>query len=507
MGAVRRGGKDIGAVQGAGAGGASALSFHYFSVRSNQMILLKQSSAATIPIGPFVDSSDGNTVEDGLTISQADVRLSKNGGNMAQKNESSSCSHDELGYYMCDLDTTDTNTLGRLRIMVHESGALPVWIDCMVVPANTFDSMVSGTDYIDAEIRDPSYGAMNNLIAQWLWGDNYTFTPSVMVRAFGGDGENLGIWSTLHLGSDYQVLLSTDAQDLSASLDVNTKTFESDLDLTATMKSSVNTEADTAISDYDPPTHTELTSALSGLNDPTAAAIADAIWDEAKSGHTAGGSFGEEVQAHALTTDVTTAHSTTDGLVTTVDTVVDSIKTVTDNLPDSGALNDLATILTDTNELQTDLADGGRIDLLIDAIVADTNELQTDIADGGRIDLLIDAIVADTNELQTDITNGGRVDLLIDAILADTNELQTDWHNGGRLDLILDAATAAGMVTELMAHNPTAGSGTVADILAATYAYARGKISKSSDAYTYYDDDDTTPLFVLTIGNTTRTTA
>lgn len=31
------------------------------------------------------------------------------------------------------------------------------------------------------------------------------------------------------------------------------------------------------------------------------AAIADTIWDEAKAGHTAAGSFGEEVQAHALT--------------------------------------------------------------------------------------------------------------------------------------------------------------------------------------------------------------
>lgn len=49
------------------------------------------------------------------------------------------------------------------------------------------------------------------------------------------------------------------------------------------------------------------------------------------------------------------------------------------------------------------------------------------------------AIVADTNELQTDWVNGGRLDLLLDATLADTNELQTDWANGGRLDNILDA--------------------------------------------------------------------
>ncbi len=76
------------------------------------MIVLRQSVAVTLKMGPFVDETDGKTAETGLTISQADVRLSKNGGNMAQKNESSSATHDENGYYDVDLDTTDTGTLG-----------------------------------------------------------------------------------------------------------------------------------------------------------------------------------------------------------------------------------------------------------------------------------------------------------------------------------------------------------------------------------------------------------
>lgn len=57
------------------------------------------------------------------------------------------------------------------------------------------------------------------------------------------------------------------------------------------------------------------------------------------------------------------------------------------------------------------------------AIVADTNELQTDWANGGRLDLLLDATLADTNELQTDWANGGRLDLIVDAILVDTAEI------------------------------------------------------------------------------------
>ncbi len=112
------------------------------------MLWLKQSTAVTIKLGPFVDETDGYTAETGLTLSQADVRLSKNGGNMAQKNESSAATHDEIGYYDCPLDTTDTNTLGRLLVMVHESGARPVRLEFLIVPANTYDSLIAGSDLL-----------------------------------------------------------------------------------------------------------------------------------------------------------------------------------------------------------------------------------------------------------------------------------------------------------------------------------------------------------------------
>jgi hypothetical protein len=115
------------------------------------MNFLKQSTAATLKLGPFLDETDGKTAETGLTISQADVRLSKNGGNMAQKNESTSCTHDEIGFYDCPLDATDTNTLGRLLVAVHEAGALPVWAEFTVLPANVYDSLIGGSDYLQAD--------------------------------------------------------------------------------------------------------------------------------------------------------------------------------------------------------------------------------------------------------------------------------------------------------------------------------------------------------------------
>lgn len=103
------------------------------------MEFIKQSTIVTKKMGPFVDDADGKTAETGLTIAQADIRLSKNGGDFAQTNNSAGATHDENGYYGVPLDATDTATLGSLRLAIHKSGALPVWQDFMVIPAHIYD--------------------------------------------------------------------------------------------------------------------------------------------------------------------------------------------------------------------------------------------------------------------------------------------------------------------------------------------------------------------------------
>jgi hypothetical protein len=114
--------------------------------------LLKQSTAVTVKLGPFVDDADGKTAETGLSIAQADIRLSKNGGAFAQTNNSAGATHDEGGYFGIPLNTTDTGTLGRLRVAVSKSGALPVWQDFLVVPAVVYDAIVAGTDNLQVDL-------------------------------------------------------------------------------------------------------------------------------------------------------------------------------------------------------------------------------------------------------------------------------------------------------------------------------------------------------------------
>jgi hypothetical protein len=115
------------------------------------------------------------------------------------------------------------------------------------------------------------------------------------------------------------------------------------------------------------------------------------------------------------------------------------------------------------------------LDTEVAAILADTNELQTDWANGGRLDLLVDAILEDTGTTLDDLIDTevaailAAVDTEVAAILADTNELQTDWHDGGRLDLLLDAAAGS-----------TAGSGAI------TFVYT---LTSSVDASAIADAD------------------
>lgn len=118
---------------------------------------IKQGSSLEVTLGPFVDSTDGFTPETGLTITPTDVRLNKNGGGWGAKNDSANASHEENGWYTCALDSTDTSTLGSLVIAVNESGALPVWREFVVVPANVYESLVNGSEWLDVCAARPEW--------------------------------------------------------------------------------------------------------------------------------------------------------------------------------------------------------------------------------------------------------------------------------------------------------------------------------------------------------------
>lgn len=160
---------------------------------------LKQNTAVDVLLGPFVEDGDADTPCTGLTL---DVEVSKNGQALANKNDATAPVHDPAGtvdgYYNCELDGTDTNTLGILTVIAHHADALPVRFDFQIVTANWFDSMCS-TENLDVNVKEVS--------------DDSTAA------------DDLELFVENAKGTDHKALISTDAQDLSGTLDVNTKTI------------------------------------------------------------------------------------------------------------------------------------------------------------------------------------------------------------------------------------------------------------------------------------------
>jgi len=299
------------------------------------MQYLKADTATTIRIGPFVDDTDGKTAETALTIAQADVRLSKGGAAAAQKNDATSATHDENGYYRVPLDTTDTNTEGTLDVCVSESGALPVIAKFTVLPAAVYDSLIAGTDTLTADVtqvagssvagvndfkadlttlNDPTAAAVATAVRSELTTELGRIDADITSRAVAGDA------MTLTSGERGDVANSVWGKDLSLYATVDQagtllKTAESntdDLKTTTVVKANVvqisgdSTAADNLESYCDgttpiPANTTEVAgSSVSGVADfkadvsglPSSSQIADAVWDEAQSGHTTAGTFG-----------------------------------------------------------------------------------------------------------------------------------------------------------------------------------------------------------------------
>lgn len=156
------------------------------------MTWLKQSTAVTVKLGPFVDATDGVTLEVGLATNMDNattgIRVSKNGGDYGDRNSATAPAYDETGEYDIHLDATDTNTLGRLRIIFEEAATtLPVWRDFMVLPANVYDSLVGGSDTLNADVTQwlgtavTASGGVPDVNVQSM--DNDTVTAAAIATA------------------------------------------------------------------------------------------------------------------------------------------------------------------------------------------------------------------------------------------------------------------------------------------------------------------------------------
>ena len=143
-------------------------------------VWLKQSTAVVISFGPFLLNTDGVTLVTNLVGTGANqtentstgIRIAKNGGAFAARHAAAAASsYDAFGNYLVTLDTTDTGTLGVLRVQfVDAAHFCPVWQDFLVIAANVYDSLIGGGDLLDVSVAQfigtaPTEGGAGRLAA------------------------------------------------------------------------------------------------------------------------------------------------------------------------------------------------------------------------------------------------------------------------------------------------------------------------------------------------------
>ena len=309
---------------------------------------LRQSTATAVVIGPFLDDSDGYTPLTSVTVASIDADLYKH-----------SNAHPRTGTGLTITASGGSN-------------------DCSHIANGYYSLELTATD---VGTLGTLRLTLNYSGALPLWHDFEVVTQNYWDSKYGSD----------YLQVDAVQVEGSDATDQIRDAVVD--------DATRIDASALNT-----LSGHDPGSQLAAQSDVAALNDPTAADIADAVWDEDivaahNTGDTAGAllddlgtpaNFKADVSALAIEANVEghvttalnaydpptkaemdTAHSTTDGLINTVDGVVDAIKAVTDLLPDAGALTSIA----QASALAT-------VDGNVDAILLDTGTDGVLIASG-----------------------------------------------------------------------------------------------------------------------------
>lgn len=463
---------------------------------------LRQSTAVVLKLGPFVDSTTGYDVEDGLTIGQADIQLSKNGAAFAQTSEASpTTTHDADGWYPIPLTTTDTGTLGRLDVQVAMDGALPVFASYMVVPANVWDSMF-GADYLQTHAVEIA----NDLITAAAFDESTAFpltsadTGTTAVARTGADGDTLetlsdeiaAVQSELdnpdQFKADVSGVSTLDAAGVrtavglaSANLDAQLGALPTDSDVqdaasAALVTGNIVTTTDLSIytaplatqaSVNDLPTNAELATALASADDAVLAAIA-ALNDLSSAGAQAAAAAALTAYAAAKTSDLS-------------------------SLALQASVDDLEGRLTAARAGYLDNLSGGAVAL--ESTVRALNDVSSSDVQAAAAAALtaydpptkaeLDSAVAGMNDLSA-------AEVRSAVGLASAN-----------LDTQLAALpTAVENADALLTRDMSAPTGEAARSVLNAMRFLRNKWSLSGTTLTVYEEDDTTVAFTATVSTT-----
>ena len=111
------------------------------------MQMLKQSTVATVLVGPLLDAS-GVAV---TTAAIGDFNLTKNGTTAAMA-AGATATHSHNGHYLIAFITGNVDTLGRLVISANNTAHAMTAFRFQVAEANTFDALFGGGDLLKVDV-------------------------------------------------------------------------------------------------------------------------------------------------------------------------------------------------------------------------------------------------------------------------------------------------------------------------------------------------------------------
>ena len=131
------------------------------------MRYLKTNTATRVTVGPFLDKTDGITPEVALTTTSCHLTLMVDTGGVPTlsldanatasggSNDMVHVTNDDAGFYDLELAAADVNYVGRAMLSINDVAThCPVFHEFMILPANIYDSLISGTDYLLVDIQE-----------------------------------------------------------------------------------------------------------------------------------------------------------------------------------------------------------------------------------------------------------------------------------------------------------------------------------------------------------------
>ncbi len=316
--------------------------------------ILRQSTQIVVRVGPFMDATDGVTPETGITLGAADQAEVLKAAGAATVDISAAtwaAVTGASGWYDLTLTTSHTDTIGELVVVVQDASVcLPVFARFQIVEEAAYDAIYAAS--ASPATTSGAVGSVTGAVGSVTGnvGGNVTGSVGSVLGGINTSGGTITTLDALDTAQDSQhattqSALATVDGIVDAILVDTAEIGAAGAGLTAQPWNSawdaeVQSEVTDALNAYDPPTNTEMVAAfteikgstwattdtleairdrgdaawltatgfsthsaadvwaagtrtLTASSDPTAAAIADAVWDEARSGHTTAGTYGE----------------------------------------------------------------------------------------------------------------------------------------------------------------------------------------------------------------------